>query len=141
MRFQEVAAILEVRAGFERRVVRTDKQNETEALRIEMERDRINLKISQALDEASSSSGSDNPDAIVSLVADLDALGITAASQQQLAAVCVEDGGETRHFELCHVGAGEDGLGAKRILAICELWKHPPSYPPTYPNEVWWMKE
>jgi hypothetical protein len=138
LRFQEVVSILEEGAGFERRVdivVGTDKQQiETEALRsIEMERDRIHLKLSQALDEqaSSSSSGSNNnnPDAIGSLVADLDALEITitAASQQQLAAVCVEAGGEARqHFELCHVGgAGEDGLGAKRILAILralETW-------------------
>ena len=94
-------------------------------VRLEMERDRINLEISQALDEASSSAGSNNPDAIVSLVADLDALEMEAASQQQPAVVCVEDGGEARDFELCHAGAGEDGLGLKRTLAILgavETW-------------------
>ena len=38
---------------------------------------------------------------------------------------CVEDGGEARDFELCHAGAGEDGLGLKRTLAILgavETW-------------------
>ena len=126
LRFEEVVAILEEGAGFERRMVGTEKRKETEAVRIDMERDRINLKISQALDEASSSSGSNNPDAIASLVSDLEALGIAAARQQQPAAVCVEDDDdEGRDFALCHAGAGEDGLGVERILAILravETW-------------------
>mmetsp|Transcript_4994 Transcript_4994/g.11409 ORF Transcript_4994/g.11409 Transcript_4994/m.11409 type:complete len:80 (-) Transcript_4994:101-340(-) len=79
-----------------------------------MERDRINLKLSQALDEASSSSGESNADDIPSLVVDLEALEI-AAARQQLAAVCEENDGEARKFELCHAGADEDGFGLKRI--------------------------
>lgn len=110
LRFREVVAILENGAGFERRVVGTNTQIETEALRIEMERDRINVEISQALNESSS------PDTIASLIADLDALEVVAANQQKPAAVCVAD--EAPDFELSHVGAGEGGLGVKRILAI-----------------------
>mmetsp|Transcript_19302 Transcript_19302/g.42004 ORF Transcript_19302/g.42004 Transcript_19302/m.42004 type:complete len:372 (+) Transcript_19302:112-1227(+) len=109
LRFREVVAILENGAGFERRVVGTNTQIETEALRIEMERDRINVEISQALNE------SNRQDTIASLIADLDALEIAAANQQQLAGVAAE---EARDFELGHAGAGEDRLGVKRILAI-----------------------
>jgi len=125
LKFEEVVAILEKSAGFERRVIvgtNGNKQIEsTEALRIKMERDRINLEISQALNDESN-----NPDTIASLIADLDSLEVAAATnvnQQQPSAVCAAD--EAQNFELSHVGAGEDGLGIKKILSILcavEIW-------------------
>lgn len=118
LQFEEVVAILEKSAGFERRVVvgtNGNKQIEmTEALRIKME-------ISQALNDESN-----NPDTIASLIADLDSLEVAAATnvnQQQPSAVCAAD--EAQNFELNHVGAGEDGLGIKKILSILravEIW-------------------
>lgn len=69
LQFQEVVLILVEEGGFERSIIGSEKRKETEALRIAMERDRINLTLN-------------NADAIASLVADLDALDIASAKQQ-----------------------------------------------------------
>ena len=125
LRFEEVVAILEEGAGFERREAATNE--------VELERGRIHLKLAQALDshEASlSSSGPNNndsnPAAIASLAAELDALGIATSGCQELAATKGDDDDKARDFELYHAGVGADGLGLKRIFALLravESWQ------------------
>lgn len=124
LRFQEVVAILEEGAGFQRKEVVIEQ--------IEME----HLKLAQkALDSdeaaslmpSGSRSNNDSNPAIASLVADLDTLGIAAGKLVAAAARDDDDDDkEARDFELYHVGVGADGLGLKRILALLravETWQ------------------
>jgi len=112
LQFQEVVVILVQGAGFERR-----ERTQTEVVPMASERDRINRELTQALD-----SGYHTPDRIASLVADLDALEPAAtASQTKRTTEDMEDADtNARGFELCHAGAGDDGLGIKRIVTLLQ---------------------
>jgi len=120
LRYPEIVTIFEA-GGFQRENnVANKRAAKVEALRIELERNRINLLIAQALD-TSISSPSDhlNPSeaTIVSLVADLEALEV---EEQALVRSCVivnNDAGE-RDFELCHPGT--DGRN-KQLFAILRV--------------------
>jgi len=130
LRHPEIVTIFEKAAGFQRgnnigekRAAAAAKEK---AMRIEMERNRINLLIVQALDKSFSSPSSDqsNPTeaAVASLFADLAALEVEEQTPLvRSCAVVDNDEAQDRDFELCHPGAGEDGLRIKQIFAILRV--------------------
>ena len=120
LQFPEAVVILEGAAGFERRegaekrkATAAIAKKEMDAVRIQMEKDQLQQRISQALDNSSSTSTEPNtPDAVASMIADLEALVTAPAEPEQ---IFVE---EERDFELHYAGAGNDGIGVERALAI-----------------------
>mmetsp|Transcript_37362 Transcript_37362/g.45054 ORF Transcript_37362/g.45054 Transcript_37362/m.45054 type:complete len:360 (-) Transcript_37362:379-1458(-) len=123
LRYPEIVTIFEA-GGFQRENnVANKRAAKVEALRIELERNRINLLIAQALDHSLSLPDPPNtPEAvIVSLVMDLVALEV---EEQALMRSCivvdeVVNDAKDRNFELCHPGTG-DGQN-KQILAILRV--------------------
>jgi len=126
LRYPEIVSTFET-AGFERENnignQRAAAPAKVEAMRIELERNRFNLLIAQALDHSLSLPDPPNtPEAvIVSLVMDLVALEV---EEQALMRSCivvdeVVNDAKDRNFELCHPGTG-DGQN-KQILAILRV--------------------
>lgn len=120
LRYPEIVNIFEA-AGFQRENNVANKRASTaakvESLRIELERNRINLLIAQALDHSSSTDQPNSEATVVSLVADLEVLEVEEQARMRSCVIDDNDAGE-KDFELCHPGT--DGRN-KQLLAILRL--------------------